>query len=44
MQWNLERSTWEQYFTEAGIVLFDIEFSKRFGALKPGNFYFGRRY
>ena len=43
MQWNLTRSTWEQYFTGVGIELFDIQFSKKFGALKPGNFYFGIR-
>jgi len=40
-QWNLKRETWEKIFTSAGFNLFPVVFSKQFGAIKPGNFYFG---
>ncbi|MFH1147696.1 MAG: class I SAM-dependent methyltransferase [Pseudomonadota bacterium] len=43
MQWNLKRSTWESYMTNAGLELFDDDLAKEFGALRPGVFYFGRR-
>lgn len=42
-QWNLTRDTWESYFNAAGLSLWPVDRSRENGALKPGNFYFGRR-
>ena len=42
-QWNYKRSTWEKKFDEADLTLFPISFSKKFGALKLGNFYIGQK-
>ena len=41
MQWNFERVKWEVMFEKAGIELYSINFSEKYGAIKPGNFYFG---
>jgi SAM-dependent methyltransferase len=43
MQWNLFRDTWTAYFNNCGLILFDDTFSQKFGALKPGVFFFGRK-
>lgn len=43
-QWNLRRDTWESYFTQYGLGLWDIDLAQRFGALKPGVFYLGRKH
>jgi len=42
-QWNLNRETWESYFSEYGLMLWETDSSQQFGALKPGVFYFGRK-
>jgi SAM-dependent methyltransferase len=41
MQWNLYRDTWEKIFEQQGLKLFDYDLPVRFGAKKPGVFYFG---
>lgn len=41
LQWNLKRNTWESYFYETGLTLCPHSIAQSFGALKPGNFYFG---
>jgi len=40
-QWNLYRDTWESYFIKNNLELFNIDESKRFGAINPGVFYYG---
>lgn len=42
-QWNLRRDTWETCFTQCDLSLWGLGVPKRFGALKPGVFYFGTR-
>lgn len=41
LQWHWPRHKWEKLFSDNSLSLFDINFSKQFGAKKPGNFYFG---
>lgn len=41
MQWNLRRETWEKVFEANGLRLSYTNFPEKFGAIKPGNFYFG---
>jgi SAM-dependent methyltransferase len=41
MQWNLRRETWESKLKNAGLELFDFELPKKYGAIKPGVFFFG---
>jgi len=41
LQWNFRRKTWEAMFLEAGLRLFSCDDSKKYGALKPGVFFFG---
>ena len=43
MQWNYKRDKWEGLFSEASLCLEPIEFSTNYGAINPGNFYFGRK-
>lgn len=43
MQWNLKRQTWNQFFLQANLILFPMETSATFGALKPGVFFFGKK-
>ena len=43
LQWNLRRETWTRYFSNAELKLWDIAISSKFGALKPGVFYFGEK-
>ena len=40
-QWNLLRTTWEEYFLNTGLSLHPVDESVKYGALKPGVFYFG---
>jgi len=42
-QWNYLRKTWEGMFNKAGLILFDVDISKKYGALKPGVFFFGEK-
>jgi ubiquinone/menaquinone biosynthesis C-methylase UbiE len=42
-QWNLCRDTWESYFRRSGLDLWETDVVARFGAVKPGVFYFGRK-
>ena len=41
LQWNYLRKTWEGMFNKAGLILFDVDISKKYGALKSGVFFFG---
>jgi len=41
MQWNYKREKWEGFFQDAGLELLPIELSVQYGAMNPGNFYFG---
>lgn len=43
MQWNWKRATWEAAFEHAGLTLFESTGPSRFGALKPGVFFFGQK-
>jgi ubiquinone/menaquinone biosynthesis C-methylase UbiE len=43
MQWNYLRSTWEDLFLKAGLEVADIMLSKKYGANKPGVFFFGSK-
>jgi len=44
LQWNLFRSTWEKHLqSEGNVELFSNDIPMKFGALKPDNFYFGRK-
>ncbi len=43
LQWNYLRATWEGMFRQARLTLFDLDFSRAFGALRPGVFFFGRK-
>ena len=43
LQWNYKRKTWEEMFYKAGLKLFDINESIKYGALKPGVFFFGTK-
>lgn len=42
-QWNYLRKTWEQMFKEAGLKYFYVDESKKYGALKPSVFFFGKK-
>lgn len=42
-QWNYFRKTWEEMFKKANLKLFDIDISKKYGALKQGVFFFGKK-
>lgn len=44
LQWNYLRQTWEEMFRSANLSLFDISESKKYGALKPGVFFFGTKH
>lgn len=41
MQWNYKRQKWERFFLDAGLELLPVELSVQYGAMNPGNFYFG---
>ena len=43
LQWNYLRSTWEDLFLKAGLKLANITDSKKYGAIKPGVFFFGSK-
>jgi ubiquinone/menaquinone biosynthesis C-methylase UbiE len=43
LQWNYNRGNWERFFRDAGLELFPVELSENYGALNPGNFYFGSK-
>jgi 2-polyprenyl-3-methyl-5-hydroxy-6-metoxy-1,4-benzoquinol methylase len=43
MQWNYRREQWENWFNLAGLSLLPIVEIFKFGALKTGNFYFGKK-
>jgi ubiquinone/menaquinone biosynthesis C-methylase UbiE len=43
MQWNLKREQWERYFAAARLKLLDIGQSAKYGAKKPGVFFFGEK-
>lgn len=42
LQWNYKRKTWEDLFRKAGLTLDEENYAKKYGAINPGNFYFGR--
>lgn len=41
LQWNWRRERWESIFGQHGLKLLPTEDVSQFGAIKPGNFYFG---
>jgi SAM-dependent methyltransferase len=43
MQWNYRRETWSKLFSDAGLELEPAEYSKQFGAIKPGVFFMGKK-
>jgi len=40
-QWNFKRVTWESLLKKAGLMLWDFDLPRKFGAIKPGVFFFG---
>lgn len=42
-QWNYLRETWERMFAKANLNLLNIKESIKYGALKPGVFFFGQK-
>jgi len=43
LQWNRYRKHWEEFFGGNNLKLMDVNESIKFGAIKPGNFYFGKK-
>ena len=43
LQWNFFRTTWGEHFSGAGLSLYPEGVSGKYGALKPGVFYFGHK-
>lgn len=43
MQWNYKRVTWEDFFVGVGLKLEPVDLPVNYGAINPGNFYFGRK-
>jgi len=43
-QWNYFRQTWEKMFLKSKLKLLDFDISKKYGAIKPGVFFFGYKH
>jgi len=41
-QWNYYRKKWEDMFSHAGLTLYGTNESKKYGAINPGVFFFGK--